>query len=115
MCFVSTNAWRSIVYVNYRPVFGLNKRHFEESFGALLNDGDNISDDPSASAGVGGGVGGKNKLLSLSRDDLIQCLQTLGERMTSEEVKDCLDALIGPPTLTATKGVPYHIISFHVM
>jgi hypothetical protein len=89
-----------IVYVNYRPVFGLNKRHFEESFASLLDNGDDANDDPITSA-----ARTKKKLLSLSRDDLIQCLQTLGERMSSDEVKECLDALVGPPTLPAPKGI----------
>lgn len=104
----------SIVYVNYRPVFGLNKRHFEDSFAALLAGApdDDIDDDTQHTSTSLART--KKKLQSLSRDDLIACLQSLGERMSHDEIKECLDALIGPPTLPGPKGNTHHA-SYHVL
>lgn len=63
------------LYVNHRPVFGLGKKDFTEAFLALKDRDDNE--------------------LTMDTADFIRKLQTLGEPMSLEEIKHCLDALLG--------------------
>lgn len=73
------------LYVNYRPVFGLGKGQFKKGFLALkqVKDKNATTEDGDAP--------------SLSRDELCEHLQTLGEVMGADELVGALQALSGHP------------------
>jgi len=72
------------LYVNYRPVFGIGKGQFTKGFKALKR-----------VKGPKGGEAAEEEGASLSRDELCEHLQTLGEVMSADELVGALQALSG--------------------
>lgn len=70
------------LYVNYRPVFGLGKGQFKGGFQALK-------------AIKGEFEKGEEGVVRLSRDELCEHLQTLGEMLSADELVGALQALSG--------------------
>lgn len=64
------------LFINHRPVFGLDKSKFAEAFAAL-------------GAGEAGG--------SLSTEALVRALGSMGENMSEEELEQCLRSLMDRP------------------
>jgi cilia- and flagella-associated protein 251 len=64
------------LFVNHRPVYGITKNHINTALTIL-----------------GSSKGGSGP--TISREELMKCLITEGEKMTAEEIKECEKILLG--------------------
>ena len=66
-----------VLYVNYRPMSGLGDKDLEEAFGKLKE------------------ISVECSKREVDTDKLVEALCTKGEKMTKDEIEQCLLALLG--------------------
>jgi len=96
------------LYVNHRPVFGLDVSHFNQAFAALSTSSSSAS---SSSARDDEEEEAKDEAgdVMMTREELIHCLKNYGEKMSDEEIEQCFGTLLGVKggsTSTATSALP---------
>jgi len=97
------------LYVNHRPLYGVNKQEIEEAFKVLSDAAASASlmmlvNDDNAGAGGEGlaalpAAAGYNDSSSVKWGELKQKLSTAGEQLSEEDLKVCLRALTGSDDL----------------